>query len=82
MANLMLYGNGWTMRWSIAPGREEFVRAQLEQIGSESTARLPVIDPGSDTEVTLLVAWPLVAAAIVLDSPGGSGVEESAGQYA
>ena len=40
-----------------------------------------MIDPGSEAEATLVVAWALVAAAVVLDgSTGGDG--GSTGQYA
>ena len=48
---LMLYGNGWTQRWAIAPGTEDHIRTQ---IGTPATGQLTVIDPGSDSEVTLM----------------------------
>jgi hypothetical protein len=41
-----------------------------------------VVDPGSGTEVTLVVAWGLVAAAVVLDGSTGAPVGDSTGQYA
>lgn len=82
MAYLMLYGNGWTQRWRIAPGAEDEVRAQLSQVGTATTGELSVVDPGSEAEATLVVAWALVATAAVLDGSAVSGVGESSGQYA
>jgi hypothetical protein len=81
VAYLMLYGNGWTQRWRIASGMEDEVRSQICQVGKDSTGQLTVIDPGSEAEATLVVAWALVAAAVVLDgSTGKDG--DSTGQYA
>lgn len=81
MAFLMLYGAGWTQRWRIAPAMEEHVRIQVAQVGSEATGNLPVIDPGSEERTNLMVAWRLVAAAVVLDgSPEGE--SDTSGQYA
>ena len=82
MAYLMLYGNGWTQRWRIAAGMEDHVRSQISQVGTDTTGQLTVLDPGSESEATLVVAWGLVAAAVVLDGALGSGDEDSAGQYA
>ncbi|MGH3507757.1 MAG: hypothetical protein ACRDO2_11190 [Nocardioidaceae bacterium] len=82
VAFLMLYGNGWTQRWRIAPGMEDQVRAQLSQIGTATTGNLPVVDPGSEGEATLVVAWALVAAGVVLDGSAGAGDSGSTGQYA
>lgn len=82
MAYVMLYGNGWTQRWRIAAGMEEQVRAQLSQVGTDSTGKLTVVDPGSEVEATLVVAWALVAAAVVLDGSSGAGDSDSTGQYA
>jgi hypothetical protein len=79
---LMLYGNGWTQRWGIAPGMEEQVRAQLFQVGTATTGRLAVVDPGSESEATLVVAWALVAAAVVVDGSSDAEAGGSTGQYA
>lgn len=78
----MLYGNGWTQRWRIAPGMEEQARAQLFQVGTATTGKLTVVDPGSEAEATLVVAWALVAAAVVLDGTAGAEAGDSTGQYA
>lgn len=82
VAYVMLYGNGGTQRWGIAPGMEEEVRSQIVQVGTNTAGNLTVVDPGSDTEATHVVAWAMVAAAVVLgDSPRAlSG--DSTGQYA
>lgn len=82
VAYLMLYGNGWTQRWAIARGTEDHIRAQIAQIGSPATGQLTVVDPGSDAEVTLWVAWAGVAAAVVLDGAPRSVDDGSSGQYA
>lgn len=82
VAYLMLYGNGWTQRWAIATGTEDHIRTQIAQIGTPATGQLAVVDPGSDSKVTLWVAWALVAAAIVLDETPVSADHGSAGQYA
>jgi len=82
VAYLMLYGNGWTQRWRIASGTEEHVRSQISQVGTGTTGQLTVVDPGTEAEATLVVAWALVAAAVVLDGSAGSGDNDSAGQYA
>ena len=82
MAYLMLYGSGWTQRWRIPEGMEEHVRAEILQVGTGATGSLSVVDPGSDAEVTLVVAWALVAAAVVIEGAGGTGAEAPTGQYA
>ncbi len=82
MAYLMLYGNGWTQRWRIASGMEEHVRSQIAQVGTDATGQLTVVDPGSESQATLVIAWALVAAAVVLDGDSGSQVSDSSGQYA
>jgi len=82
VAYLMLYGNGWTQRWAIAPGTEDHIRSQIAQIGTPTTGQLTVVDPGSDSEVTLWVAWALVAAAVVLDGSARSVDDRASGQYA
>ena len=81
MAYLMLYGNGWTQRWRIAPGMEEHVRDQISQVGTDTTGQLTVVDPGSEVEVTLAVAWALVATAVVIDGTAPAGSDDSGGQY-
>jgi hypothetical protein len=82
MAYLMLYGNGWTQRWRIAAGMEDEVRSQISQVGTDATGQLAVVDPGSEAEATLVVAWALVAAAVVIDGSADAGDGDSAGQYA
>jgi hypothetical protein len=82
MAYLMLYGNGWTQRWRIASGMEDHVRSQIAQVGKETTGQITVVDPGSEAEATLVVAWALVAAAVVLDEAAVARGADSAGQYA
>ena len=82
VAYLMLYGNGWTQRWAIAPGTEDHIRIQIAQIGTPSTGQMAVVDPGSDSEVTLWVAWALVAAAVMLDAATLSAQDGPSGQYA
>ena len=82
VAYLMLYGNGWTQRWAIARGTEDHIRSQMAQTGTPATGQLTVLNPGSDSEVTLWVAWALVAAAVVLDEAPGSVDDASSGQYA
>jgi hypothetical protein len=82
VAYLLLYGNGWTQRWRIAPGTEAEVRARISQVGTGATGELTVVDPGSDVEATLVVAWGLVAAAVVLDGSTVVGDDASTGQYA
>lgn len=82
MAYVMLYGNGWTQRWRIAPGMEDQVRAEISQVGTPTTGTLTVIDPGSDAGALLVVAWSLVAAAVVLDGTAGVADSPATGQYA
>ena len=81
MAYVLLYGNGWTQRWQIAPGAEDQVHNGVSRVGTAGTGRLTVIDPGSGEEATLVVAWGLVAAAVVLDGTADEGHDDSAGQY-
>ena len=77
----MLYGNGWTQRWFIPAGMEDHVRSEIEAVGTDKTGRLTVVDPGSETEASLVIAWALVAAAVVLDSAPKAGNADAAGQY-
>ena len=81
MADLMLYGTGWTQRWRIPEGTEDQVRYEIGQVGANTTGRLRVLDPGSDAEVTLVVAWALVAAAVVIGVGTRPGADAT-GQYA
>jgi len=82
VAYLLLYGNGWTQRWGIPSGSEEQVRSQIVQVGTDATGELTVVDPGSEAEATLAVAWALVAAAVVLDGSAMAATGDSTGQYA
>lgn len=68
MAYLLMSGNGWTQRWRIAPELENQVLDAIAQVGTSATSRVPVIDPGSEAEVTLMVAWEHVATAAVIDA--------------
>lgn len=68
MAYLLLYGNGWTQRWRISDDREDVVRSALSGVGTDRVAELPIQDPGTDREVSLVVAWSMVAAAALLES--------------
>jgi hypothetical protein len=77
----MLYGNGWTQRWRIAPGMEDEVASQIAQVGTDTTGQLTVVDPASEAEATLVVAWALVAAAVVVEAAADTGSDDSAGQY-
>lgn len=82
MAYVMLYGSGWTQRWRVPEGTENEVRAAIGHVGSDVTGHLSVVDPGSDAEVTLVVAWGMVAAAVVIGGAEETGTDKSAGRYA
>jgi hypothetical protein len=82
MAFLMLYGAGWTQRWRIAEGMEEQIGTQITQVGTDTTSRLSVLDPGSEATATLVVAWAQVAAAVILNSGAGTSPDATTGQYA
>ena len=82
MAYLMLYGSGWTQRWRIPEGMEGQVHAEISQVGTQATGSLSVVDPGSDAEVTLVVAWGQVAAAVVIQGAEDTGADLTSGQYA
>lgn len=83
MAYLMLYGTGgWTQRWQIAAGEDEHVRSEISRVGREGTGFLSVVDSQTNATATLVVAWPAVAAAIVVDSDAGPPHAEATGQYA
>ena len=81
VAYLMLYGNGWTQRWRLPEGTADRVRAEIAHVGADSTGHLDVVDPGSETGVTLVVAWRLVAAAVVIGAAEASRTDDTAGQY-
>ena len=70
VAYLVLVGaGGWNQRWEIASGQEEAVSAELLHIGTRRTGHLPLLDPETDKEITFVVAWKSVAAAIIVPSP-------------
>jgi hypothetical protein len=79
---LMLYGSGWTQRWRIPAGMEEQVRFEIDQVESQGTGSLSVVHPSSDAEVTLVVAWDQVAAAVVIQGAAEIGADVTTGQYA
>lgn len=69
MAYLVLIGTGgWSERWEIAPGEEDAVAAELENVGSKTTSRLPLVNPGADERIELVVAWRAVATASIVPS--------------
>ena len=81
VAYLVLVGaGGWNQRWEIASGQEEAVSAELLHIGTRRTAHLPLLDPETDNEITFVVAWESVAAAMIVPSPTVHA--PSHGQYA
>jgi hypothetical protein len=80
MAQLMLYGNGWTQRWRIADGGEDRIRNEVTRVGSDGAGHLSVIDPRTDEPAMLVVSWAAVAAAVVLESSAEH--DEAPGQYA
>jgi len=82
MAHLLLYGNGWSQRWQIAPGQEEHARSEAARVGREGTGNILVLDAGTEETATLVVAWSMVAAAVVLESHQDRGDARSSGQYA
>lgn len=81
MAYLMLYGSGWTQRWRLAEGFEADAADAITRVGRPESTQLRVVDPGSGTDATLVVAWGQVAAAIILDSDAGPPHDDSGGQY-
>ncbi|MCW2611811.1 MAG: hypothetical protein QOC93_1800 [Actinomycetota bacterium] len=69
MAYLVLIGSGgWTEKWEIAPGEDDTVARELAQMGSDGTSHLPLLNPGTDEQIDLVVAWRAVAAASVVPS--------------
>jgi hypothetical protein len=81
MAYLMLYGSGWTQRWRIAEGMDDEVRTAISQVGTAATGKVEVVDPATDSPVSLMVAWAHVATAVVVSGAAGT-TEDSSGQYA
>jgi hypothetical protein len=81
MAYLMLYGTGWTQRWRIADGTDDEVRKAISQVGAAATGKVEVVDPSTDSPVSLMIAWAQVATAVVV-SGAASTRDDSAGQYA
>ena len=80
MADLLLYGSGWTQRWTIGKGNEAEVRSKIMATGSGTSGVMTVTDPNTDAPVTLVVNWGLVAVALVLDDhpqPAGAGLSGS-----
>jgi hypothetical protein len=83
VAYVLLYGVGWTQRWQVADGAVAEVESEIGRVGRHETGRLAVLDPGTGEPVTLVVAWRHVAAAVVLDSEGPRGTDDTgaSGQY-
>jgi hypothetical protein len=83
VAYLILYGaGGWTQRWQILNGSEEEIRSEIARVGTAGTGHLPVVDSQTDADVTLVVAWAAVAAAVVIESDTTSRPGATTGQYA
>ena len=83
MAFLMLYGVGWTQRWQVGDDALAAVSEEIKRVGRPETSSLPVIDPGSGTTTTVVVAWQHVAAAAVLGADHRqSETPPATGQYA
>lgn len=80
MSYLVLVGTGgWNQRWEIASDQEEAVSAELQNVGTDTTTRLPLLDPETNSKITFVVAWSAVAAGIIIPSPAHS---QPRGQYA
>lgn len=80
MADLLLYGSGWTQRWTIKTGHEGEVRSKILETGNPTTGLLNVVDPNTGDDVAIVVNWRLVAVALVLgDHPDN---HDGAGNYA
>jgi hypothetical protein len=77
----MLYGSGWTQRWQVAADQVHTVQSQLSAVGTDNTGHLQVLDPDSDAEVTLFVAWAQVAVAVLTDVDTPPGGDAGGGQY-
>jgi hypothetical protein len=69
MAYLVLVGTGgWTEKWEIAAGEEATVARELERVGTDGRSHLPLLNPGTDERIELVVAWHAVAAGAVVPS--------------
>ena len=79
VADLLMYGSGWTQRWSIRDGHESEVRNKILETGKSTTGLLAVVDPNTGADVTMVINWHLVAVALVLD---GNQTESGGGNYA
>lgn len=74
VADLLLFGSGWTQRWAIPPDQQDEVRNEVLRTDHDGIGILSVIDPNTDADVTLAVNWTLVAVAVVLgDHPDQAG---------
>ncbi len=81
MAYLMLIGTGGSNeRWEIASGREADVAAQLRHVGTDTTGQLHLVDPVSEKNIEVFIAWRHVLAAALVPSPLSK--SELRGQYA
>ncbi|HEX2893291.1 MAG TPA: hypothetical protein VHO29_04730 [Marmoricola sp.] len=82
MADLLLFGSGWTQRWTLGPDQEDDAKTEVLRTGRDGIGVLSVTDPNTDAEVTLSVNWSMVAVAVVLpDHPEQAG-RTLAGSYA
>lgn len=83
MADLLLYGTGWTQRWTLCRDQESDARAEILKVGTDATGSLTVTDPNTDAPVTMIVNWRMVAVALVLaDHPDATDREGGRGHYA
>ena len=80
-AYLMLFGVGWTQRWRLVDGSEATVTDELDRLGHDDVGHLRVIDPGTDAETTLVVAWRHVVSAVILGAETEHVDETAPGQY-
>jgi hypothetical protein len=81
MAYLMLFGVGWTQRWRMVEGSATAVARELDSVGREDIGHLRVIDPGTDAETTLVIAWRHVVSAVILDAEPDHVDHTAPGQY-
>jgi hypothetical protein len=81
VAYLMLFGVGWTQRWRLVEGSETAVAREVDRLGRDEVGHLRVIDPGTDAETTVVVAWRHVVSAVILGAEAGHVDETAPGQY-
>ena len=81
MADLLLYGSGWTQRWTLDPRQEAGARSEILKAGSDAAGTIAVTDPNTDAAVTMVVNWRLVAVAVILDDHPDS-TDRGQGRYA